>query len=444
MMKEQLRRVLVVITALWVTAILALRVQMFALHLGVPLPTAAGYYLPEIVVAVLFVMVLPAVWMRRSWTSAALVGFAVLLLVLLLNSAFTELWLVTFSSLLVLAYANWLVVPASVMAPAGAVLWPSLALSMTGMYAGTPSAYLQLSSGAAGAIDGFRQGHWLLASALLVCSLLGLYGLWTVWSISTRAWRHGRYVVRSSRGRLRDGIGLLAGWMACAGLFAIASSIFREEEIVLFGVLLLPSLVVTTVLVAVVPPQGVDDAVRIPLSGLVRRLQGRHVLGMAAGVAVAILGAAFLLPSTPSGWGRCEWTVMFPIGADLWPIERGMIFDACDTGLFYQTILLAVASFVSWMSGLLTVVIGKSRDAWQGAIAAAVGASAVLAWTIAARVIDVLALPLKPLPPLSLYIHPVSTMCVGLALVLWCGRLGYLGGRAAGRDESRVALPESA
>jgi hypothetical protein len=349
------------------------------------------------------------------------------------TNAFTDLWFVSFLLLLLQAHLVRPVVPGPVNVRAHPVVWLSLVLSKGLMYLATPAAYLQLSAGAIGAIEGFRRGHWSLASALLIFSVLGLYGLWTMWSISTRTWVHRRYVVSSS-GQVKDTRGLLAAWAGGIGLGAISTAIFRGEDVLIFSVLLLPSLLVTTVIACAMAPASIEEPARMPLSGLMQRIQGRHYVGMVAGLVAGLSGLTLLIPPTHSGWGPCDWTIMFPIGIDLWPEERGIIEDACSTGPGYQIIVLGVASFVFWTSGLLTVVIGRSSDPWQGALAAAVAASSVLTWTVIGRVNEVLGLPLKPLPPISQYIDWISTIGVGVAVVLWAARLGYLGGRRGARQ----------
>lgn len=434
MVKEQLHRPLTVITALWVIGALAVRIRIFAIETEHALPVAVRYFLPEITVAAIFAMFLPAVWVGKRWVSHVLAALAVLLLVLLFIGASTSLWFVSFLLLLFLAFVVRSVAPGAVAVPAHPATWLSLVISKGQMYLGTPGAYLQLSAGALGAVSGFKQGHWALAMVLLICSLLGLYGLWTIWGISTRTWAHGRYVVPAS-GRINDVRGLLAAWIAVGGLAAISKSIFREEDVLIFAVLLGPSLLVTTAIACVMKPEQIVQTVRAPLSGILQRTRPRQYIGMVAGLVVGLLCAALILPPTPSGWGPCDWTIMFPIGSDLWPIERMIIFDGCSTGVGYQTTLLAVASFIFWISGLLAIVIGKSADPWHGAITAAVTASIVLTWTIVAEILRVLALPLNPPLPISEYVNWISTMGIAIAVVLWASRLGYLGGR---RGSKRV------
>jgi hypothetical protein len=236
-------------------------------------------------------------------------------------------------------------------------------------------------------------------------------------------------------GRVNDVRGLLAAWVAAIGLAAISKLIFREEDVLVLAVLLGPSLLVTTVIACVMKPEEVVQSVHAPLSGILQRTRPRQYIGMMAGLVVGLSGAAFILPPTPSGWGPCDWTIMFPIGSDLWPIERMIIFDGCSTGIGYQTILFAVASFIFWIGGLLATVIGRSADPWHGAITATVTASIVLTWTVVARILQVLALPLDPPPPISEHINWISTMGIAIAVVLWAARLGYLGGR---RGSKRV------
>lgn len=441
-LKEHPHRALTVITALWVIGTPLVRMQMLTAQSGYAFLAFARYFQPEILVAAIFLMLLPSIWMRRRWTPHLLVALAVLLLVLLASAGFTDLWFISFLLLLVLAYVVRSVPPGSVAARAHPVMWLCLLLSRGLMYLGTPGAYLQLCAGAIGALEGFRRGHRALATALLICSALGLYGLWTVWSISTRVRTHGKYVVHTESGRVKDARGLLAAWIAVIGLAAISTSIFRGEEVFILSVLLVPSLLTTTVVASMGFPEKVEGPATLSLTGLPRRTSARQYVGVACGIAVGLLA---ILPVTRAGYGICPLIDMFPLGWNVWPTQGLTVYglhQGCNAAMFGQTVLLAVASFVFWTSGLLAVVSGRSRDPWHGAIASAVAALIVLTWTVTARVAIVLALPLNPLPPVSYYINWVATVSIGIALVLWAARLGYLGGRRAVRGTKPQTAPD--
>jgi hypothetical protein len=239
-------------------------------------------------------------------------------------------------------------------------------------------------------------------------------------------------VVRSEGGRAKDACGLLAAWIALIGLAAMSTAIYRVEDVVILGVLLAPSLLMTTLAASMSSPERVDGHRGLPLSGLMRRTSVRQYVGIACGVSVGVVGVTFLEPTTSSGSGFCGLAAMFPISGDQWPTERATVFGlhaGCNTGLLGQTLLLAAASFIFWLSGLLTVVIGKSIDAWLGAVTGTIIALVALTWRVTAQIIALLALPLNPLPPISYYINWVSTIGIGIAVVLWAARLGYLGAR---------------
>jgi hypothetical protein len=208
----------------------------------------------------------------------------------------------------------------------------------------------------------------------------------------------------------------------------MSTAIYRVEDVVILGVLLAPSLLMTTLVTSMNAPERVDARRSLPLSGLIRRTSVRHCVGIAFGITVGVVG---LIWATHSGYGFCGLTEMFPVEGNLWPTERLTVFGlhaGCNRGLFGQTLLLAAASFVFWLSGLLTVVVGKSTDAWLGAVTAAIIALAVLTWAIIAKVTALAALPAATLPWTS-YIDPVATPGIGIAAVLWAARLGYLGAR---------------
>ena len=190
------------------------------------------------------------------------------------------------------------------------------------MFIATPGAYLQLTAGAVAAVDGFREGHALLAALLLGFSIIGLYGLWSVWSVSARLWHYGAYVSAQGGQRRRDIRAAIAAWVAILGFAAITRPIFRTPEVVALSIALGPALVLTSIVVLRSQARTREEPQQFPMSAGAVPNEIAALLGMVCGVAAALLGIAYLIPAAPSGWGPCAWPILFPIEGQLWPTER--------------------------------------------------------------------------------------------------------------------------
>jgi hypothetical protein len=104
----------------------------------------------------------------------------------------------------------------------------------------TPAAYFFLPFFALTGLGANKKITWSLGILVSLVSLLALYSLWRVWSIGRRIWVHAAYVPPVPGGRAKDGIGLLAGWVALAGLVVLS----RFDKPWEFGLMLFYSLFV--------------------------------------------------------------------------------------------------------------------------------------------------------------------------------------------------------
>jgi hypothetical protein len=102
-----------------------------------------------------------------------------------------------------------------------AALRTLLILSYTPMALVTPPAYFFLFLNVFSVLDSASRNH-LVSLGMSVISLFALFSLWRLWSIAKRLWIHAAYVPPSDGGRVKDELGLLAGWIAFAGIFALS------------------------------------------------------------------------------------------------------------------------------------------------------------------------------------------------------------------------------
>jgi hypothetical protein len=416
-MTEHQHRVLVVIATLWLVLTPFLRAQFVAIAIVCPVAVVLPRYIPEIAFGFAFLLLLPAVWRRKAWVSTVLVASAIALPFVAFGVGRTWLWIVSSILLLIVAYSARMLAPSSAFQARRGYMRALMAVTHGLMFIATPGAYLQLTGGAVAAVAGFREGHALLAGLLLGFSIIGLHGLWSVWSVSARLWNYGAYVLPHGRQRRRDIRGLVAASVALLGFAAIARPIFRMPEVVALSVALGPALVLTSVVVLLSQARTLDEPRQFPMSVGAAPNEIAALLGMVCGVAAALLGIAYLIPAAPSGWGPCAWPILFPIEGYLWPTERPYIADACATGLPYQATMFGVASVVFWMAGIITTAVGRTVQAPLAALAAALAATAALVWATLLRV----------------HVDWLSTIGVGLAIVFWAARLGYLGGLRGAR-----------
>ncbi|HEY0683474.1 MAG TPA: hypothetical protein VGD45_14160 [Steroidobacter sp.] len=113
----------------------------------------------------------------------------------------------------------------------------------------TPAAYGYLTAGVLGGIEIAPEGRGFIGICLSAVSLLALFSLWRVWSIAKRLWIHSEYVPPPEGGRLKDGVGIAAGWIALAGIVAL----IRVDDLQWLGLVamcsafVLPAALVATV-----------------------------------------------------------------------------------------------------------------------------------------------------------------------------------------------------
>jgi hypothetical protein len=248
--------------------------------------------------------------------------------------------------------------------------------------------------------------------------------LWRVWLIGIRLWRYGAYLNALPRDRRYDAAGVVAAVIALVGFGAMAQPIYRTLEVIVFGILLAPAAVLATA--AFVrgrshsPTNASDTAIdESAVAAFKAPLHLADLPGVVCGTSIALLGIFYLVPRPISGWGPCKWTVFYPLYEDLWPIERPLVFDACDDGVGMVLVISVALSLVCFVSGNLAAYIGKNANAVRGAASAALAVAIVLS----ALSIEVLGLP-HPI-----YIGWVRSFIVGVLIVVGAGWLGYAGGK---------------
>jgi hypothetical protein len=253
--------------------------------------------------------------------------------------------------------------------------------------------------------------------------LLGAFALWRVWSIGGRIWSYGAYMNASPKDHRYDAAGCAAVAAAFVGFVAIVNVIHRAAEVVFFSILLLPaaSLAVITFLWIRSDPAAGSAGMNEGADG-VRSTAGLKLAdlpGVACGTAIGLLGVYYLVPLPRSGWGVCEWTVFYPLFPDLWPIERGEIFDACSESAWTLSIIGSVLSLACLFAGAVAAVIGRNANSDRGAWAAAI----VVAFVLARLALQVSVTADAP------YVGWTESLMAGALIVWGAAWLGHAGGR---------------
>jgi hypothetical protein len=286
---------------------------------------------------------------------------------------------------------------------------------------GTMAAYMHFVTGAIAGFDGIAQGRYFLGPVLSLLCLLGGFALWRVWSIGGRIWRYGAYTNASPKDHAYDRAGVAAAGAAFIGFVAITSAIYRGDELVYFGILLMPAtcLAIITFLWIKSEPspasasQNADD---------VRSAVGLRLADLPGLVCAALLGLYGVyrfVPLPMGGWGACEWTVFYPLRSGLWPVQRLEIWDACSDSAWTLCLITSVLSLVCLVVGALAAVIGKNANAARGAWAAAIVVAAVLA-RLAIQKSDT---------PDAPYLGWMESLIAGVFIVVGAAWVGYAGGR---------------
>ena len=288
---------------------------------------------------------------------------------------------------------------------------------------GTAGAYLHFVVGAIAGFDGITKGRYFLGPVLSLLCLLAAFALWRVWLIGGRIWRYGAYMNASPKNRRYDAAGLAAAGAALIGFVTIASAIHRAEEVLIFGILLLPAACLATLAFlwitsdSATPPADMSESAEA-----VRSFGGLKLAdlpGLVCGTAIGLLGVYHLVPLPPSGWGACEWTIFYPLSPDLWPVERGEVFDACSESAWTLSTISGVLSLVCLIAGALAAAIGRNANAERGARAAAI----VVGFVLARLAIQMSDTPTAP------HIGWVESLIAGVLIVLGAAWLGYVGGK---------------
>ncbi len=304
---------------------------------------------------------------------------------------------------------------------------PALLIPAYGLAAlGTAVAYLHFSFGIVAGFDGIAKGRYFLGPVLSILSALAVVALWRVWLIGARLWRYGAYINALPRDGRYDAAGVVSAVIALVGFGAIARPIYRTVEVIVFGILLTPAVVLATVALVRgrshsqtnASDTAVDESAATTCNA---ELRLADLPGLVCGTSIALLGIFYLVPRPISGWGPCKWTVFYPLYQDLWPVERPLVFDACDDGAGMVWVIGVSLSLVCLVSGYLAAYIGKNANAVRGAASAAIAVAVVLT-----------ALSIERLgSPHPIYIGWVRSFIVGVLIVVGAGWLGYVGGKRA-------------
>lgn len=279
---------------------------------------------------------------------------------------------------------------------------------------GTAAAYLHFVVGSIAGFDGIAKGRYVLGPVLSLLCLLAAFALWRLWSIAGRLGRYGAYINASLKDRKYDAAGLAAAGAALIGFVAIAKAIHRADEVAFFSILLVPAacLAINAFLWSTAEPAT-------PASRSAATLRLTDLPGLVCGTAIGLLGVYYLVPLPRSGWGVCEWSVFYPLSSNLWPVERGEVFDACSESAWTLSIISGVLSLVCLIVGAFAAAIGRNANADRGARAAAIVVAVVLA-RLAVQMSDT---------PDAPYIAWVESLIAGVLIVLGAAWLGYVGGK---------------
>jgi hypothetical protein len=282
---------------------------------------------------------------------------------------------------------------------------------------GTAAAYMHFVVGVIAGFDGITKGRYFLGPVLSLLCLLGVFALWRVWSIGGRIWRYGAYANASPKDHEYDRAGVAAAGVAFIGFVAITGAIYRTDELVYFGVLLMPATclaIITFLWVKAEPVNQNVDAVRSAA-----RFKLGDLPGLVCGTALGLFAVYRYVPLPVGGWGPCEWTVFYPLGSSLWPVERPEIWDACSDSAWTLCLITSVLSLVCLGVGAVAAFIGKNANAERGARAAAIVVAVVLA-RLAIQRSDT---------PDAPYLGWVASLIAGVLIVVGAAWLGYVGGR---------------
>jgi hypothetical protein len=284
---------------------------------------------------------------------------------------------------------------------------------------GTAAAYMHFITGAIAGFEGIIKGRYFLGPVLSVLCLLGAFALWRVWSIGGRIWHYGAYAHASPKDYRYDRAGMAAAGAAFIGFVAIANAIYRTEELVIFGILLMPATclaIITLLWITSDPSASVDD---VEDARSAAPLQLADLPGLVCATALGLYGVYRFVPLPISGWGACDWTLFYPLQSGLWPYERSEVFDACDDGAWSLTLITGVLSLVCLLSGAAAAVIGKNANSRRGTWAAGIVVAVVLAW---------LAIQMSEVPT-AWHMAWVESVITGALIVVGAAWVGYVGGR---------------
>ena len=109
MKKETQLRIVVVITACWIILMPPIWAMTLSLRFGLEYFEFLAFYIPELVVAVACLILLPGAWARKGWSVVGLVFAAVLLPIikLIAGSPTFGTWVISSALMLLVAAATW-------------------------------------------------------------------------------------------------------------------------------------------------------------------------------------------------------------------------------------------------------------------------------------------------------------------------------------------------
>jgi hypothetical protein len=288
---------------------------------------------------------------------------------------------------------------------------------------GTMAAYMHFVTGAIAGFEGIAKGKYFLGPLLSLLCVVGAFALWRVWSIGGRIWRYGAYLHASPRDHRYDRAGVIAAGATFIGFVAIASAIYRVEEVAVYSILLMPVTclaIVTFLWITSDPspaPVGINESADDILYAA--GLELADLPGLVCAIALGLFGVYRYVPLPFSGWGQCDWTIFYPLTSGAWPYDRSEIRDACSESVSTLSAIGGMLSLVCLIAGALAAVVGRNANARRGMWAAGIVVAVVLVRLAIQRVEET---PARD-------VGWVESVIAGVLFVIGAAWVGYVGGK---------------
>jgi hypothetical protein len=109
MKKETQLRIVVIIAACWIILMPPIWAKTLSVQFGFDYFELLAFYIPELVVAVACLILLPGAWARKGWAVVGLVVAAVLLPIIkqFVGSPTSSTWFISSALMLLVAVATW-------------------------------------------------------------------------------------------------------------------------------------------------------------------------------------------------------------------------------------------------------------------------------------------------------------------------------------------------